>query len=135
MEKLFTFAGVSNLNGVVAYRFANDAGRTKVLEKNGHTDVKLIALPEAMTKEDAIKHLNAQEIFAEATKVTSPARASTKPVQRKSVAQETAEADVVDDGFVEPKDEKVQVAMCLLASSNPKLSARELFFRVTGQRA
>jgi argininosuccinate synthase len=58
MEKTFTVAGTSNLNGAVKYRFANDlAGRVKVLLKNGHVDVKLVELPYAMTKEDAIAYL------------------------------------------------------------------------------
>jgi hypothetical protein len=58
MEKTFTVAGTSNLNGVVKFRFANDLkGRIKVLEKNGHTEVNLIELPTAMTKEAAIAYL------------------------------------------------------------------------------
>jgi len=58
MEKTFTVAGTSNLNGVVKFRFANDlAARVKVLVKNGHTDVKLVELPEPMTKADAIAFL------------------------------------------------------------------------------
>ena len=58
MEKTFTVAGTSNLNGTVKFRFANDlAGRIKVLVKNGHTDVNLIELPEPMTKADAIAYL------------------------------------------------------------------------------
>jgi hypothetical protein len=62
MDKLFTVAGTSNLNGVVKFRFANDLkGRIKVLAKNGHTDIRLIALPEAMTKEAAIAFLEGME--------------------------------------------------------------------------
>jgi len=58
MEKTFTVAGTSNLNGTVKFRFANDLkSRIKVLTKNGHTDVNLIELPEAMTKADAIAYL------------------------------------------------------------------------------
>jgi hypothetical protein len=62
MDKLFTVAGTSNLNGVVKFRFANDLkGRIKVLAKNGHTDIRLIELPEAMTKESAIAFLEGME--------------------------------------------------------------------------
>jgi anion-transporting ArsA/GET3 family ATPase len=62
MDKLFTVAGTSNLNGVVKFRFANDLkGRVKVLAKNGHTDIRLIALPEAMTKEAAMAFLEGME--------------------------------------------------------------------------
>jgi len=53
----FTHAGVSTLNGTVKARFANDALRVKVLEKNGHKNVDLIELKEAMTKEDAVAYL------------------------------------------------------------------------------
>jgi hypothetical protein len=60
MEKLFTVAGTSNLNGVVKFRFANDLkSRIAVLERNGHTDILLQALPEPMTKERAIAFLEA----------------------------------------------------------------------------
>jgi hypothetical protein len=62
MDKLFTVAGTSRLNGVVKFRFANDLkGRIKVLAKNGHTDIRLIELPEAMTKEGAIAFLEGME--------------------------------------------------------------------------
>lgn len=58
MEKLFTVAGTSNLNGVVKFRFANDLkSRVKVLERNGHTEINLIELPAEMTKEAAIAYL------------------------------------------------------------------------------
>jgi hypothetical protein len=58
MEKTFTVAGTSNLNGTVKFRFANDLkSRIKVLEKNGHTEVNLIELPTAMTKAQAIAFL------------------------------------------------------------------------------
>jgi hypothetical protein len=62
MDKLFTVAGTSNLNGVVKFRFANDLkGRVKVLAKNGHTDIRLIELPEAMTKKAAMAFLEDME--------------------------------------------------------------------------
>ena len=53
----FTHAGVSTLNGVTKARFANDALRVKVLAKNGHKDIDIIELKEAMSKEDAIAFL------------------------------------------------------------------------------
>ena len=70
MEKLFTVAGTSNLNGVVKFRFANDLkSRVKVLQRNGHTDINLMELPEAMSKERAIAFLEAQDAPAEDTVV------------------------------------------------------------------
>jgi len=53
----FTHAGVSTLNGVTKVRFANDALRTKVLIKNGHTGIDIIELKHAMSKEDAVAYL------------------------------------------------------------------------------
>jgi len=57
MSKTFTHAGVSKLDGSFKVRFANDAMRTKVLIKSGHTDIDLIELPNPMTKEDAVAYL------------------------------------------------------------------------------
>ena len=53
----FSHAGVSKLNGEFKVRFANDALRTKVLIKNGHTDIDIIELKHPMTKEDAVAYL------------------------------------------------------------------------------
>lgn len=62
MEKLFTVAGTSNLNGTVKFRFANDLkGRLKVLAANGHTDIMLFELPQPMTKAEATAYLEAQD--------------------------------------------------------------------------
>ena len=57
MSKSFTHAGVSKLDGEFKVRFANDALRTKVLIKNGHTDIDIIELKTPMTKEDAVAYL------------------------------------------------------------------------------
>lgn len=53
----FKFAGVSRREGVIKARFANDAGRVKVLVKGGHRDIDIIELKEPMTKEDAVAFL------------------------------------------------------------------------------
>lgn len=59
MDKLFTLAGTSTLNGVNTYRFATGKPnvRTAKLKRHGHTDVDLIELPTPMTKTDAVAHL------------------------------------------------------------------------------
>lgn len=57
MSKSFTHAGVSRLDGEMKVRFANDALRVKVLAKNGHKDIDIIELKNAMTKEDAVAYL------------------------------------------------------------------------------
>lgn len=70
MIKTYNTAGTSVLKGTLTYRFANNGpkARAKVLERNGHTDVQLKALPTDMTVEDAVAWLNAQGIYAEHTK-------------------------------------------------------------------
>ena len=57
MSKSFTHAGVSKLDGKFKVRYCNDSLRTKVLIKNGHTDIDIIELKHAMTKEDAVAYL------------------------------------------------------------------------------
>jgi hypothetical protein len=126
MDKTFTVAGTSVLNGVVAYRFANDLNRVKVLIKNGHTDCDLRSLPEAMTKADAVLFLNSQGITAEANRVTATATTASKPAKTPPAKAE----DVDTDGFVEPKDERIQVAMSRLARTNPGLTAQQLLDQV-----
>lgn len=53
----FTHAGVSRLKGEFKARWANDAARAKILAKNGHTDIDIIELPNAMTKVEAVQYL------------------------------------------------------------------------------
>lgn len=129
MEKTFTRAGVSVLNGVRAYRFANDAGRERVLEKNGHTDIQFFELAQPLTKQAAIEVLNHEYgVYAENTKVS--AKPASVPAPKKAVkraAPAAPKTDVTDDGFVEPKDEATQVAMCRLAREYPGLDASQLY--------
>lgn len=68
---MFKVAGVSRFNDGVKVRFANDLSRVKILVKNGHTDIELIELPEAMDKPAVVKFLLKSELmqnpaFAEA---------------------------------------------------------------------
>jgi len=64
-SKTFKVIGISTLNGKTKVRFANDlATRIKNLVKNGHTNVDLFELPEAMTKEAGIAYARANNLFA-----------------------------------------------------------------------
>ena len=64
MEKTFTVAGTSILNGVLKARFANDiAARDSILKRNGHVEVKLMTLPQEMTKEQAVRFLSSHKDF------------------------------------------------------------------------
>ncbi len=54
----FKVAGTSKLpTGETKVRFANDMTRVKVLLKGGHSDIDLVELPKAMTKEDIVAYL------------------------------------------------------------------------------
>ena len=64
MDKMFTVAGTSKLNGETKVRFANDlVTRIKVLGRNEHTEINLVELPQAMTKTDAVRFLSASDKF------------------------------------------------------------------------
>jgi hypothetical protein len=90
MSKLFTVAGTSNLNGIVKFRFANSLNRVTVLRKCGHTDIKLIELPQAMNKEDATAYVKSQESISTATpsvkSVITPKTAKTPKVEKAAKA-------------------------------------------------
>lgn len=60
---MFKVAGVSSLKGEVKVRFANDMTRVKVLDKNGHTDVELLELPEAMDKPAVVTYLKGTDLY------------------------------------------------------------------------
>ena len=62
-DKLFLYGGVSCLKGTPKVRFTNDPNRTKVLEKDGQTNVHFIGLPEPMTKEQVVEFIAAHEDF------------------------------------------------------------------------
>jgi hypothetical protein len=59
MDKTFTVAGTSIREGEFKLRFANGSAqdRANVLIKGGHTEVKLVDLPEPMTKAAATEYL------------------------------------------------------------------------------
>jgi len=109
MTKTFTRVGISTNKGKTQFRYTNDLNRETVLSKNGHTDIVFYELGEALTKEQASEVMS--NILAQA-------------------ASGALEA-TPDDGFVEPKDEAVQVAMCQAARDNPTLDAQALFMLVT----
>lgn len=82
MEKTFTRAGISNLNGKIQFRFTNDLQREKVLVKNGHTDVVFYELGSAMTKEAATEFLVAEGLQENVERKAAAPRAA-KPAKVK----------------------------------------------------
>lgn len=67
-EKTYTVAGVSFYRGEYQVRVANNKNRGRVLEKNGHEDVKMVELPYAMTKQEARNYLRQWVALTEAQK-------------------------------------------------------------------
>lgn len=86
-DKTFTVAGTSNLNGQVKIRFANDTSRGKVLQKSGHTEIVLIELPEAMTKDQAAFYLIDKPEFQSASQQMAIGEYVSRPVQTKAVVK------------------------------------------------
>ena len=101
-EKLFTVAGTAtNADGTVKARFANDlVARIKILNKAGCTDINLIELPKAMTKLEALQHLQTLGVtgdagYAVANKLaekTKIAKRDQVKIAGKSTAKVAAEA-------------------------------------------
>ena len=109
-DKLFTVVGVSKHKGEYKVRFANDPMRVKVLDKHGHTDIRLESTPEAMTKLAAVQFLKTHDEFqdvaaqsaiteyldektpkakaAPAPKKAAPAKAAPKAKAVKATAEE-----------------------------------------------
>jgi hypothetical protein len=111
MEKLFSVAGTSSLEGVVKFRVANGsaAARTKVLERSGHTDIKLVDLAKPMSKEDAIAFVQSNGFNA-----TAAAPKPTKAPKQKTVKMATI-VKQVSKKFVAAKATKEVPAEQLLA--------------------
>jgi hypothetical protein len=91
---MFTVAGLSRQNGSLKVRFANDiVSRVKVLQRNGHKDIDLVELPQAMSKDAAVAYLStltdrfgyieALSVFADYqtknVKTKAPAAKASKP--------------------------------------------------------
>jgi len=85
-EKTFTVSGTAtNSDGTVKVRFANDlVARIKILNKNNCTNINLVELPRAMTKMEALQHLQTLGItagdagFAVANKLAEKAKVAKK---------------------------------------------------------
>lgn len=85
-EKLFTVAGTAtNPDGTTKARFANDiVARIKILSKAKCTNINLVELPRAMTKLEALQHLQTLGMtegdagYAVANKLAEKAKAARK---------------------------------------------------------
>ena len=106
MSRTFTVAGTSSFKDQVTYRFAsgNAKARTGVLERNDHTNVNMIDLPNEMTKEQAIAHLNGLGITAVLPKT---GRTPNKAKTTDEAARELL--DAVNEQTVAPVAEHTEV--------------------------
>lgn len=136
-DKTFTRAGISTLNGKTQFRFTNDLNRERVLVKNGHTNIQFFETGEAMTKAEAVEFLLAQGLVEDVPTKASPKTRRAKTPTRKDDERILAMLDAGEltltdnDEFVEPKDERIQVAMTQLAREKPGASAAQLLAEVT----
>jgi hypothetical protein len=100
MEKLFAVAGTAtNSDGTVKVRFANDlVARIKILNKNNCTNINLVELPKAMTKMEALQHLQTLGItagdagFAVANKLAEKAKVAKKGEVKIKATRRVAES-------------------------------------------
>lgn len=92
MEKLFSVAGTSALEGVVKFRVANGsaAARTKVLVRSGHTDIKLVDLAKPMSKTDAIAFVKSQGFIAAAETPTAAKAPKQKTVKLTTIVKKVS---------------------------------------------
>ena len=105
-EKMFTVAGTAtNPDGTTKARFANDlVARIKILNKAKCTNINLVELPRAMTKLEALQHLQTLGItegdagFAVANKLAEKAKLAKRGEVRvtlsKGKGKTAAKADV-----------------------------------------
>ena len=101
-DKLFSVAGTAtNPNGTTKVRFANDlVARIKILTKAGCTNINLVELPQAMTKLQALAHLQTLGInegdagFAVANKLAEKSKAAKRGEVKVTLSKGSAKQSV-----------------------------------------
>jgi hypothetical protein len=88
MDKKWTLAGTAVQNGEVSWRFGtNDLdARKRNLERAGFSDVRLVQLPQAMTREEAMQYVQAHGLLEHVPAVVTPA--TTTVVDKPTVRQQ-----------------------------------------------
>ena len=106
MSRTFTIAGTAMKDGKRTWRFASGkaAAREAVLKRTGFTDIQLVDLPQAMSREDATKHLATLNITAEMPKT------GRKPSENKSAGTVEAGAKALLDAVAQTEQPKETVA-------------------------
>lgn len=103
IEKLFTVAGTAtNPDGTTKARFANDiVARIKILSKAKCTNINLVELPRAMTKLEALQHLQTLGMtegdagYAVANKLAEKAKAAKRGEVRVTLSKGSAKKESV----------------------------------------
>ena len=90
--KTFTYAGTAReANGQIVFRATNRDGYAKILAKEGKTDINILSLPHAMTKEQAQAHIGfVSEKPAKAAKTETVAGIRVNPAKAAVKAADTA---------------------------------------------
>lgn len=122
MTKLFTVAGTSSKAGVSKFRVANGtaAQRTKLLIKDGQTDIQLFDLPKPMSKEDASAFVKSKGFNFALVAPAAPAKApKQKTVKLATIVKK------VSKKFIAAKSTKEVPAEQLLAEVGVKPDQRK----------
>ena len=90
---LYTVAGYSKgPDGQVKFRVANSMDRAAVLVRNGHSQVTLLALPQAMSKASAQAYVDAKNVGINLGQLTECVkRAFRADAERRMTAREAAQ--------------------------------------------
>ena len=101
MSKLFTVAGFSVNEGGRKFRVANGgaAARTLKLQRSGHTDIQLVDLPTAMTKEEAFAFVSREGATAAVAMVAKAPKKAAKPVAK---TKEVPAEELLEELGIEP---------------------------------
>jgi hypothetical protein len=99
VEKTFTVAGTAtNADGTVKARFANDlVARIKILNKAGCTDINLMELPRAMTKLEALQHIQSQGVTGDAGYAVANKLAEKTKIAKRDQVKIGSKAKVADE--------------------------------------
>jgi len=103
--KTFNIVGVSTNSKITKFRVANGdlAARVKVLDRNGHTDIKLIELETPLNKLEAIAAYVAKNPEAASVHMPNEKPAGTKTVKMKKDGAGDVAAAVLADAEAEVK--------------------------------
>ena len=99
---MFKVTGISSLNGVTKVRFANDlVSRVKILNKDGHKDINLVELPNALSKGDCVKYLKSSDLYTKFASAIDAADAKYNSLGTVKVTKPSLEAIKARAGIAE----------------------------------